>query len=505
MKLYPSWRTNLSFFALIIVLVGGYFFRQTQQASRELQKHAQDHSEILAAVVEVNLRNTLLSQRSLEETVAASLENSARFLHYLDLIEPFSSAELTAFALESGLVGVKIIQAESATAVTGPSGWLPERACGESIGLERLENEQLYLFSYLPAADPKSILQGDCVLVGFSSQAIDATLDTISVERLLGMLKGLYDIAYVRFEAGSDVQAVPEKGVLETAIAIGDKQLIVALKTDRFGKRRRQMHKEFIIFISFLILFGTFSSWLLYRIQRQRLQQAREFEQKMARQHEDAALGRAAATLTHELRNPLNAIGMGLQRLQIEAADLAPDHNKLLQSMRSAVDRSNTIITRLKDSIHSFDVTSEKNNLGGLVTQVLTLYQTQCDGQQIDVEFSCDGDIFVLGDKVLLGQLFENLVKNGVEAQPNGGFLNIFLRHHDQKGMCQVEIVNGGFFLSPEKSKLLFEPYFTSKSKGTGLGLVISKKIVQAHKGQLDWEADYTKESIRFVIRLPTA
>jgi len=206
-----------------------------------------------------------------------------------------------------------------------------------------------------------------------------------------------------------------------------------------------------------LILFGTFSSWLLYRIQRQRLQQAREFEQKMARQHEDAALGRAAATLTHELRNPLNAIGMGLQRLQIEAADLAPDHNKLLQSMRSAVDRSNTIITRLKDSIHSFDVTSEKNNLGGLVTQVLTLYQTQCDGQQIDVEFSCDGDIFVLGDKVLLwGSCLRILSKNGVEAQPNGGFLNIFLRHHDQKGMCQVEIVNGGFSCPLKRVKLSF-------------------------------------------------
>ncbi len=505
MKLYPSWRTNLSFFTLLIVLVGGYFLRQTQQASHELQKHAQDHSEILAAVVEVNLRNTLLSQKSLEETVAASLENSARFIHYLDMVEPFSSAELTAFAMESGFAGVKIVQAGSSEAVSGPSGWLPEWKCRESGGLERLGDEQLYLFTYLPVPESGSMLQGDCVLVGLSSRTIDATLDKISVERLLNMFENMYDIAYVRFEADSGVHPVSTKEVLETVIAIGDKRLIVALKTDRFGKRRQQMQREFMIFLSFLILFGALSSWLLFRIQRQRLQQTRDFDRKMARQHEDAALGRAAATLTHELRNPLNAIGMGLQRLQIEAATLDEDHSKLIRSMRSAVDRSNTIITRLKDSIHSFEITRDKIDMGVLVTQVVTLYQAQCEQQNITVSISCDKDMCLRGDRVLLEQLFENLVKNSVEAQPDGGFIDISIHLADDTTVCLVEIVNGGFLLSQDKSGLLFEPYFTSKSRGTGLGLVISNKIVRAHGGQLDWDADYNKQTVHFVVSLPTS
>ena len=503
MKLYPGWRTNLSVFVLIIVFVGGYFFRQTQQASRELQKHAQDHSEILAAVVALNIRNALLAKSGLEETVAASLENSARFIHYLDLIEPFSSVELTAFAAESGFVGVKIVQEESGAAVSGPTGWLPGRTCRESVGLERLDDEQLYLFSYLSAAETSGTSPGGCVLVGLSAQAIDATLDKISVERLLTMFNDLHDIAYVSFESGESAQ-LDRGNVLETVISIGGKQLIVALKTDRFGKRRQQMRKEFIIFISFLILFGAFSSWWLYRVQRQRLQQAREFEREMARQHEDAALGRAAATITHELRNPLNAIGMGLQRLQIEAANLDQDHNKLLISMRNAVDRSNTIITRLRQSIHSFEIISEPLDLVELITEVLTLYRAQCEEQQIAVEFNCDREMSILGDKVLLEQLFENLVKNSVEAQTHGGFLKISIHSLEQEGQCRVEIVNGGFSLTREESRLLFEPYFTSKSKGTGLGLVISNRIVQAHKGQLEWDADFKKERIRFLISLPT-
>ncbi len=513
MKLYPSWRTNLFVFVLAITLLGGYFYRQTQRAARELQTHSQDHSEILAAVVELNIRNALLSRSSLEEIVAGSLENSARFIHYLDLIEPFDSDELTAFAAESGLAGVRVVQADSGVAVSGPDGWLADKHCPESNGLQRMDNEQLYLFSFLPATRQTAASQPGCVLVGLSAEKIDETLEKISVKRLLAMFNDLHNIAYVRFDNDKPISSqgsitpngINNEKVIESIIPIGGKQLIVALKMDRFGKRRAQMQKEFIIFLSLLILFGLFSSWWLYRIQRQRLQQAREFERKMARQHEDAALGRAAATITHELRNPLNAIGMGLQRLQIESETLDKEHHKLLVSMRSAVDRSNMIITRLKQSIHSLDVVRQSVDLADLITRVLTPYLAQCEEQQVHVEFDYAEGIYISGDKVLLEQLFENLLKNSVEAQPDGGFLKIFVKPLEQRNMCRVEIANGGFTLSREESKLLFEPYFTSKSKGTGLGLVISNKIVEAHNGDLDWDIDFDGQQICFLITLPMA
>lgn len=502
MKFYPSWRTNLSVFALIIAIVGGYFFRQTQRAAGELQKHAQEHSEILAAVVELNIKNALLSQSALEDTVAASLENSVRFIHYLDQIEPFASAELTAFAAESGLAGVTIIAESTGKVVSGPPGWLSETSCREQPGLDRLDTEQLYLFS---SVIPSAGGQGrGCVMVGLSAQAIDATLERISVRRLLNMFEGLYDISYVRF-ASDTGESPPPDDILETVVNVGGKRLIVALKTDRFGKRRKQMQKEFIVFISFLILFGAFSSWWLYRVQRQRLQQTRDFERKMARQREDAALGRAAATITHELKNPLNAIGMGLQRLQIEAGHLDSDHNKLIASMRSAVDRSDVILNRLRQSIHSMELRCTRCDLVDLVSQVLTLYRGQCEEQKVRVDYQHGENVVVNGDKVLLEQLFENLIKNSAEAQGSGGFLSVSLKCLDSERLCRVEISNGGFLLTEEESKLLFEPYFTSKSKGTGLGLVISNRIVQAHDGTLEWEPDFKAKTIRFVVSLPLA
>jgi signal transduction histidine kinase len=171
--------------------------------------------------------------------------------------------------------------------------------------------------------------------------------------------------------------------------------------------------------------------------------------------------------------------------------------------MRNAVDRANTIITRLRQYIHSFEISSQPVDLVDLITQVVTLYRVQCEELNIDIELDYDENLLfhIPGDRVLLGQVFENLLKNSVEAQPQGGFLKISINQLEKS--CCVEIVNGGFSLTREESKLLFEPYFTTKSKGTGLGLVISNKIVKAHNGQLDWHVDFASKSIHFLITLP--
>jgi len=495
---YPNWRVNLFVFTGLIGVVIGYFYYQTEQASREFQKHSQEHSEILAAVVEMNIRNAILAKDGLEDIVAESLKNSGRFIDYLDSVEPFSSTELTTFAFESGLAGVKIIASD--TIVSGPANWLPGEECAEAGSLKHLPGKQLYLYSFSWQVNE---LTSKCVLIGLPAEKIEQTLVEISVQRLLLMFNHLHDIAYVRLETegGAQKRTPPNDDITETLLPMGGKQLVVALKKTRFGRRRSQMQREFIIFISFLILCGGFSSWWLYRVQQQRLQQAREFEQKMACQHEDAALGRAATTITHELRNPLNAIGMGLQRLQIESRSLDREHQELLHSMRESVGRSNAIIARLKQYGDSFTVSQDSIRVSTLLEEVLKLYQVQSEEQQIDVCLECKGESCIRGDKVLLAQLFENLIKNSIEAQVQTGFLHITSRPQGKN--CVVVIENGGFDLLEEESKLILEPYFTGKSRGTGLGLVISNKIVQAHGGELEYHIDFAKKVIHFTITLP--
>lgn len=504
----PGWRTNMVAFAAIIFFIGSYFFWQTGQAAREFRSYSREHSKALAAIVALNLRNTLLAGKGLEETVASSLKNSARFLAFLESTEPFTSSELTAFAIESGLAGAKIIHKFSGRIVSGPTGWLPEKRCGEKQGLERLDKRELYLLTYFYSPQGHDSVGKDCVLVGISSRKIDTILEGISVERLLLMLNDFHDIAYVRLETNSPGKREledPESeeragGLLETVIPIGEQRFVVALKTDRFTRRIHQMKKEFFIFITILLIFGAFSSWWLYRLQRARIRQARHFERELARQHEDAALGRAAATITHELRNPLNAIGMGLQRLQMESLSLDRDHQELIVGMREAVTRTDGIISRLGQYVHSFEVTAVPVDMGRLMERLLVLYRPQCKSRGIRIEWVLDENLIVAGDGQLLGELFENLLKNSVEAQEGGGY--ILIRGIRKGEICRFELVNGGFCLTEKESALLFEPYFTSKSTGTGLGLVISKKIIKAHGGKLDWTIDFDRNEICFVFQL---
>ncbi len=505
----PTWRSNLAIFVVIFATVVGYFFWQQDLALQQIRQQAQEYSRILATVVQRNIKNALVSNRGLETVITGFLENSARFVSYLNGIEKFSSSELSAFARESGLAGVTIIPADGSARVSGPSGWLPEDFFCSSAGLVSLPKRHLYLFGLADEAATRG--EKGCVIVGLATGEIENLQQEVSVERLLQVLTDLHGIAYVRLESaakGHEAQAKSSTTFLtrennrvlsKTIFPMGTRRLVVALDASHFSKRLKQMRIQFGLFIAFLVFGGTVSTWWLFRMQRLRLDQAREFERTLARQHEEAALGRAAETITHEMRNPLNAINMGLQRLQIEAGNLEPDHRQLIVSMREAITRSDSIISSLQQYTHSFELAREPLVLAEPIVEVVTLYKALCDRQSIRVELDLDRTLVVDGDRVLLGQLFENVIKNGVEAQPDGGFLKIVLAGLDE--YCEVLVTTTGCVLSEDDINHIFEPYFTTKSKGTGLGLAIGRKIALAHLGSC-W-CRLEKGEFSFHIRLP--
>ena len=87
------------------------------------------------------------------------------------------------------------------------------------------------------------------------------------------------------------------------------------------------------------------------------------------------------------------------------------------------------------------------------------------------------------GDPGLLGQVVENLLKNAIEAQPGGGAIQVEVARKDQE-IC-LRVKNSGFSMEPEDAERILEPYFTTKADGTGLGLTISRRIVEAHGGRM--------------------
>jgi signal transduction histidine kinase len=229
---------------------------------------------------------------------------------------------------------------------------------------------------------------------------------------------------------------------------------------------------------------GTFFSLIRYRQQTSHLSQVKSFERRISKEREDASLGRAAAAIAHEIRNPLNALGMGLQRLQLEAGELSDEHRHLLGLMREAIHRADGSVKGLLNYARPQKPRIQPVRLDRLVTGFLALHMSECENLGIRVTRSIESEAFVSADPDLLNQVVENIIRNAIEAQPEGGFVHVSVRR--QANEIALVITNGGFRLAAHEAERILEPYYTTKAEGTGLGMAISQRIVQAHGGRLE-------------------
>ena len=113
----------------------------------------------------------------------------------------------------------------------------------------------------------------------------------------------------------------------------------------------------------------------------------------------------------------------------------------------------------------------------------MVLYDSPCKAQGVEVRKGAFFADPIPGDVNLLKQLVENLIRNAMEAQPNGGYLEVELQHAEQEAVLFVR--NAGFTLPADEAERIFEPYFTTKAQGTGLGMSIASRIVKAHGGHM--------------------
>lgn len=492
----PIRKGGLLLFALLVLVVLGYFYWQVRQLNRTFLDHAREHSRMLAGVIERNARNTLLAETAIEEVIQAFLGNTARFLAYLDSIQPFTEEELTEFAIENGLSGIRVTR-EDGSSTDGPPGWLHGAEAGPDFPANNLRHDpdaRLFLM-----AVPRDNGNGR-IITGLSSAPLDRLREGIGMDRLLAALSGMGGVRFVRLEPGvfPENREGSEENSRETTVEIteqsgdrlavvhlplGEDLLVVGLETRHFVDRTGQLWQEFAVFSGLLIAVGLFFSWILNRSQRRYLAHIRDVERRLARQREDAALGRAAASITHEIRNPLNAIGMGLQRLQMEAEELDNDHRAMIGEMRTALSRTNEIVENIRRYAKPPSPQKRRMKLAETLRHLLSLYQPGMEAARIRLETDIRGEGEIDGDPQLIAQALENLVKNSVEAQPNGGFIRISLKNGD--GVVELTIENGGFTLSEADVRKIMEPYFTTKTRGTGLGLAIARKIVAAHGGEM--------------------
>ncbi len=504
----PGWLANMLLFGLLILTVLAGFFWQMNRINTGLSRNALDRARMVAAVIEENLHNAILTGQTIDEIVTSFLHDKARFIGYLDGVEPMHEAELAALARETGLQGISLIRPGGRVISASPDWQPPQTDCGQPDGkLFYQEPGQIGYLTHKIEDDDQDL---DCIVVGLDATRILSLRKQTSLPVLLKSLSSLPGITFIRLnpDQSETQQETPvtllHQDKIMTAVASMQTDhgvLKVGLDAQSFFQRRNAARSQFFIFGTLLLGLGVFFSWLLYRFQQRSLEQATRFERILAREHEAAALGRATATIAHEIRNPLNAINMGLQRLQLESDNLNREQKAMISAMREAVSRTSTIVTELQRFTRELQPQQQPVHLVAIIQHILTLYKPACTDQDITVTTAFMSDQPVSGDLDLLAELMENLVKNSVEAQEDGGCIDI--RIHDTPAQQELTISNNGFTLSGRDRSRPGEPYFTSKTRGTGLGLALCRRITEAHKGRFEIMTSLKTEKFSVKVTLP--
>jgi signal transduction histidine kinase len=259
-----------------------------------------------------------------------------------------------------------------------------------------------------------------------------------------------------------------------------------------------------IVILSLAILSaGILGMAAIFHNQHLHLQEVKALEIEVLHRERLSALGNMAAAVAHEIRNPLNSISMGLQRLKLEfnPADDHEDYSRLTELMLGEVQRLNSLVEQFLTLARPVEIKAEALPLAEVLKELAALQKGQARDSNVRIRaITAPNMPPLMADPAHLTQVLLNLMINGLQAMPDGGTLTLEAKTVNNHFLIAVTDTGSG--IAPENQQRIFEPYFTTKVKGTGLGLAISRRIIEAHGGTLTVTSQLGQGS-RFEISLP--
>jgi PAS domain S-box-containing protein len=231
----------------------------------------------------------------------------------------------------------------------------------------------------------------------------------------------------------------------------------------------------------------------------------RSRETRLRRAENLASLTTLAAGIAQEIKNPLGAISIHLQLMQkklgINEENADPVINKYFGILNEEVDRLNHIVVDFLFAVRPMLLELREKNINPLIDELAEFIRAELEESRIRLLLELDEKLppaFI--DERYMKQVLLNLIKNAQAAMPNGGLLTIATQTSDNE--IRISVCDTGTGISEENLKKIFDPYFTTKDNGTGLGLTLVFKIIREHRGEISVESR-EGEGTNFEIILP--
>lgn len=229
------------------------------------------------------------------------------------------------------------------------------------------------------------------------------------------------------------------------------------------------------------------------------LERERELEIQALRQSRLAAMGEMAATLAHEVRNPLGGMEL-FTRLLIDELAEEPRSRRLAEQIARGIQDLNHLVGNILEYGRMPEPRLALTSVGGVIEEAFSVVGPSLQAG-IRVEIPDARELHWWLDRALVTQVLLNLLRNAGEAMGDRGVLRVGVEADHR--LLRIVVEDTGPGIEPERAATIFDPFFTTKERGTGLGLAVARAAVLAHGGDLTLEP--SAQGARFVVSLPSS
>lgn len=228
-----------------------------------------------------------------------------------------------------------------------------------------------------------------------------------------------------------------------------------------------------------------------------RIREERALEEKLRETEHLSAIGQLARSIAHEIRNPLNFISLSIDRMRkkfspVDAAQ-REQFESMITSIKQEIQRLNTLVKDFLDYGKPLRLNRKDTNVRALIEDVIALVSAKAESDNIVITYRDEGIPVLRVDPELMKTCIFNIIVNAFEAMPSGG--NLTIRSGMRNGRAFIVFRDTGVGVSREHIPRLFDPFFSTKATGLGMGLAMTNRVVEEHGGKVEFESAEGKGS----------